>query len=143
MPKRDERLLNFAKQMRSAPTPAEARLWNALRAGRLDGIKFVHQSLAAGAIPDFAARRHKIVVEVDGGTHDFTARHDADRTARLAAHGYRVLRFTNEDVMRNLDGVLHMIREAVNTAPLPSRSARHPLPNGERHGRASGQGEGQ
>ena len=142
MPKRDARLLAFAKQMRSEPTPAEARLWSALRAGRLDGIKFVHQSPAAGAIPDFVARRHKLVIEVDGDTHDLTAARDAARAVRLKAQGYRILRFTNEDVMRNLDGVLHMIREAVRTASLPPRFARHPLPNGEREDRVSGEGEG-
>lgn len=113
MPKRDPRLLTFAKQMRSEPTPAEARLWSALRAGRLDGVKFVHQAIAAGAIPDFVARRHKLIVEVDGETHDFTVGSDASRTARLLAQGYRILRVTNDDVMKNLDGVLAMIRQAL------------------------------
>jgi len=72
-------------------------------------------------IADFAARSRKLIVEVDGGTHNDEAR-DARRTAWLAAQGHRVIRVTNGDVMRNLEGVMRFIGEALVSAPLPTLS---------------------
>ena len=112
--------------MRSDMTEPETRLWLALRAKRLNGIKFVRQAVRGRAIPDFVARTQKLVIEIDGDTHAGNEVYDARRTALLEADGYRVLRFTNADVMTNLDGVLQVIASAT-TAPLPN-----PLPGGER-----------
>ncbi|MFD1787362.1 endonuclease domain-containing protein [Sphingomonas floccifaciens] len=103
-------------------TEAETRLWLAIRAKRLNGIKFVRQTVRGRAIPDFVARSHNLVIEVDGDTHATSEAYDARRTAVLKRQGYRVLRFTNADVMTNLDGVLHVILDALTSAPLPTLS---------------------
>ena len=108
--------------MRRDMTDPETRLWLALRAKRLNGIKFVRQPVRGRAIPDFVARSHKLVIEVDGDTHAGNEAYDARRTAVLERDGYRVLRFTNADVMTNLDGVLQVI-VSTTTAPLPTLSA--------------------
>ena len=132
MPKVDDRLLAHAKQMRTEMTPAEARLWYRLRAGRLNGAKFVRQSVRRRYIADFVARSRKLVIEVDGDTHGSASEYDAKRTAQLERLGYQVLRFTNADIMSNVEGVMQVIIDALHTAPLPRRSAALPLPRGER-----------
>lgn len=104
--------------MRLEPTPAEARLWPYLRADRLDGAKFRNQVVIGRYIADFACRTPvKLVVELDGRSHDVTGVRDETRTAALEGLGYRVLRFGNSEVMRNLDGVLAAIREALRDQP--------------------------
>jgi very-short-patch-repair endonuclease len=104
-------------------TEPERRLWHALRAKRLNGAKFRRQVVIDRYIADFACRiPSMLIVEVDGETHSGRERQDAARTAFLEGQGYRVLRFTNDDVMSNLDGVLIMIASAL-TPPLPD-----PLP---------------
>jgi very-short-patch-repair endonuclease len=120
VPKVDERLLAHAKQMRTEMTPAEARLWYRLRAGRQDGVKFVRQSVRRPYIADFVARSRKLVIEVDGDTHGSSVEYDARRTAQLERLGFRVLRFANVEVMQNIEWVMHNIVEALATAPLPT-----------------------
>ena len=115
MPQKREELLKHAKAMRSEPTPAEARLWYHLRAERFDGVKFVRQDPSGNAIVDFVARSRKLIIEVDGDTHgsdEATAR-DAARTARLQKQGYHVIRFTNADVIGNMEAVLAAIGAAL------------------------------
>jgi very-short-patch-repair endonuclease len=126
---RDQVLLERAKAMRKELTEPERRLWHALRAKRFQGASFRRQVVIGQIIADFACRRPKmLVVEVDGDTHAGRERYDAMRTQLLEKHGYQVMRFTNEDVMRNLDGVLLIIQQRLRTPPLPD-----PLPvSGER-----------
>ena len=112
---RDARVIGYAKQMRRAPSEPERRLWLTLRAKRFDGIKFRRQKVIGGYIVDFAARDPMLVVEVDGESHGESAEYDARRTAFLASQGYGVLRFTNLDVMNNLEGVLSSIAAFVST----------------------------
>jgi len=97
--------LDHAKAMRREPTEAEARLWYHLRAKRLNGVKFSRQVVIGPFIADFAARAHRLAIELDGDTHVDEAR-DARRTAAIETLGYRVMRFTNSDVMRNEAAVL-------------------------------------
>ncbi|QLC27049.1 endonuclease domain-containing protein [Parasphingopyxis algicola] len=107
--------------MRSAPTPPEKALWNALRAGRLDGAKFRRQVVIGRYIADFACRTPtKIVVEADGESHAAQHDYDAERTAFLERKGYRVLRFTNSEISNNLEGVLEAIRQELPEADAPS-----------------------
>lgn len=128
MPKKDKRQLEHAKAMRSEPTGPEARLWYHLRAKRLNGVKFSNQVLIGPYTVDFAARSLKLVIELDGDSHAAQERYDARRTAWLQEQGYRVIRFTNSDVMTNEAAVLQAIIDALAaTAPLPG-----PLPKGER-----------
>lgn len=117
---RNQQLLERAQDMRKEPTSPEYRLWLALRAGRLDGAKFRRQQVIGPYIADFACRLPvKLVVEADGETHDNRERYDATRTTYLQARGYAVLRFTNREIMTDLDGVLHTIQALLNTPPLP------------------------
>jgi very-short-patch-repair endonuclease len=102
-----------AKAMRHQMTPPEARLWNVLRAGRLNGWKFSRQVPIGIYIADFAARREKFIVEVDGQSHQQTHTHDQRRDLWLTTQGYRVLRIAAADVLANLDGVARSIDHAL------------------------------
>ena len=114
--KRHVETRNRAKQLRTNLTEPERRLWYRLRANRL-GVKFQRQVVLAPYIADFAARSERLVVELDGDTHAGRETYDAARTKALEDRGYRVLRFTNADVMTNLDGVLHAILVTLGRDP--------------------------
>ena len=100
-----------AKALRQTMTPPERALWAIVRAGRLAGVKFVRQAVRAPYIADFAARSHRLIVELDGDTHgsDAAQAHDARRTALLESQGWRVLRIPNNEVMGNPAGVARAI----------------------------------
>ena len=101
-----------AREFRRQDTPAEARLWNALRAHRLGGWKWKRQVPWGPFFLDFLCIEAGLVVEVDGGQHADRVAYDKRRTAYLARSGLRVLRFWNPDVMTNSDGVCLAILEA-------------------------------
>jgi very-short-patch-repair endonuclease len=111
-----ERQRNRAKQLRQTMTRAETLLWRHIKAIRMDGIGFRRQTPIGNYIVDFVCFAAKLVIELDGESHDFEERQQADRRrdAFLAAEGFRVLRFTNEQVMSNLEGVVAAIREATS-----------------------------
>ncbi len=121
---RNQLRLERARDMRRELTTPERLLWNALRAGRLEGAKFRRQVVMGRYIVDFACRSPSmLVIEVDGDTHSEQKQYDTTRSEFLGSRGYRVIRFTNSDVTTNLDGVLLTIQEALQTPPLPD-----PLP---------------
>ena len=93
------------RRLRRSMTDAEQKLWGHLRNGAL-GVKFRRQMAIGKFIADFASLEAKLVVEVDGGQHASAAQRDDERAAALAARGFLVLRFWNNDVLRNIDGVL-------------------------------------
>ena len=99
-----KRLTRVARKLRAEPTLAEQRLWSHLRASQL-GVRFTRQFPIGNHIADFACRSGRLVIEVDGGQHAENAL-DETRTAMIEAHGYRVIRFWNNDVLSNIDGVL-------------------------------------
>ena len=101
-----------ASSLRDAMTPAESRLWEAVRARRLGGLRFRAQHPVGPFILDFYCPACKLAVELDGSVHDGREEQDAARTAHLAAYGYRVLRFTNGEVMMELAAVLERIARA-------------------------------
>jgi very-short-patch-repair endonuclease len=111
-----------AKQLRRTMTRAETLLWRHLKAHRLTALGFRRQSPMGNYIADFVAHSCKLVVEVDGESHDFESRlrHDSRRGEWLASRGYRVLRFTNDDVPKNLEGVVVAIGLAAEQAAPPS-----------------------
>ena len=108
-----------AKAMRSAPTDAEHRLWQILRAKRPAGYKFKRQLPIDSFIVDFACLRERLIVEADGGQHE--AKSDARRDAYLTAQGFKILRFWNNDIFSNEDGVIERILVALES-PLPNPS---------------------
>ena len=118
---------NRAKSMRRAMTEAELKLWNELRAHRLMGFGFRRQMPIAGFIVDFACPAKGLVVELDGSQHaqaDNVAR-DRVRTARLEADGWTVLRFWNDDVLRDIDNVCMHIVTVAGVMPAVSPTENH------------------
>jgi very-short-patch-repair endonuclease len=106
----------------------ERKLWFQLRDRRLDGFKFRRQVAIGSYIADFCCESAHLIVELDGGQHAERSAEDAKRTATLEAQGYLVLRFWNNDVLENMDGVLQTILETLRTVPPHP----NPLPEGER-----------
>ena len=102
-----------AKQLRKAMTRAETLLWRYLKANRIDGLGFRRQVPIQNYIADFACFSAKLIVELDGETHDFEERQKADqnRDDFFVSEGFQVLHFTNEQVMSNLEGVVEVIRQ--------------------------------
>ncbi len=90
-------------------TEAEKLLWSKIRRDQIDGLPFRKQVPIGHYIPDFACLPIKLVIEVDGGQHDARKEQDDARTAVLEAQGYRVLRFWNNEVLGNIEGVLQVI----------------------------------
>jgi very-short-patch-repair endonuclease len=116
-----DRQREFARQMRAEPTDAERVLWQRLRHDiALTGSHFRRQALVGSFIVDFASRKAKLVIELDGGQHDWQQASDALRTHHIEAAGYCVLRFWNHDVLGNLEGVLNEIQRALPPTPDPS-----------------------
>jgi very-short-patch-repair endonuclease len=101
-----------AKAMRGEMTEAELKLWNALRAGRLMGLKFRRQTPIGPYIVDFACPSKRLIVEADGSQHADNIDYDAKRTAFLEQSGWTVLRFWNDDVVNDVDGVCQHILSA-------------------------------
>lgn len=110
----DPKKLERAKELRRNMTPAETKLWAALRRNQLDGFHFRRQQIIDGFIVDFYCHAVGLVVEVDGPVHDEAeqADYDAERDRILAARGLCLLRVRNEEVMQNLGSVLERIRDA-------------------------------
>ena len=101
-------LLTHARRMRRSPTPAEAKLWRALRGKQL-GVKFRRQQPIDRYIVDFCCFAKKVIVEVDGDIHAFQEQADSARQKELEALGFTVLRFINDQVLKELDAVLREI----------------------------------
>ncbi|MCH8191413.1 MAG: DUF559 domain-containing protein [Chloroflexi bacterium] len=116
-----------ARALRRRAPDVEMRLWRLLRAGQIGGAKFRRQHPIGPYFADFYCHRAKLVVELDGGGHAEDAQSEADarRTAWLQHRGLRVLRFWDNDVLQNPEGVLERIMAAV-VSPHP-----RPLPQGE------------
>src|SRR4030043_1769671 len=105
-------LTNLAKGLRARPTEAETVLWYKLCNRQLEGAKFRRQQQIGEYIVDFVCFEKRVVVEIDGGQHNEipNKKRDRQRTRLLEQKGYRVLRFWNNDVQQNTDGVLEYIR---------------------------------
>ena len=116
--------------MRKAPTEAEQKLWWHLRHRlAVSEIHFRRQVRLGRYIVDFASHGAKLVIEIDGSQHAEQAAADAERTRFLEAQGYRVVRFWNNEVLTNIEGVLETIQQALTTTPTPDPS---PQGGGER-----------
>ena len=107
-------LLSHARRMRGNATLAEQRLWECLR-GKGLGVKFRRQHPIDGYIADFICLTEMLIIEVDGGYHQDYQQEEADilRTEKLNKLGYRVIRFSNEEVLYNTDNVLSTIRDCI------------------------------
>src|SRR5260370_34063041 len=113
----------FARAMRRAATDAEGSLWWHLRYSLdLKGSHFRRQVQIDRYIVDFVCHGKKIIIEVDGGQHGNQLAADAQRTKIIEANGYTVLRYWNNDVLSNTDGVLEDIQRALVGTPTPNPS---------------------
>jgi very-short-patch-repair endonuclease len=117
-------LTDTAKQLRQTSTDAERLLWQRLKAKQLHGLKFRRQEQISRFIADFVCYEKGIIVEADGGQHALEQVKDEERTQWLSGQGFTVLRFWNNEILTNIEGVLETIgRQCLDAAPLPG-----PLP---------------
>ncbi|MBI5695609.1 MAG: endonuclease domain-containing protein [Nitrospirae bacterium] len=115
---------HIAKELRKNSTIAESLLWNRLRLKQMDGLKFKRQQPIDNYIVDFVCLEKRLIIELDGGQH--SADVDGERDVYLTGNGFKVLRFWNNEIFENMNGVLETIRmECINPPPLS------PLPRGE------------
>jgi very-short-patch-repair endonuclease len=120
-----------ARELRKSMTPQEVKLWVHLRSWKSRGYHFRRQAPRAGYILDFVCLRERIIVEVDGGQHNFDdhAIRDRERDAEFLNRGFKILRFWNNEVDKNLPGVLQVIdQELTARSPHPVGFADHPPP---------------
>jgi very-short-patch-repair endonuclease len=111
----------IAKDLRKRATEAERLLWKHLRSRQVEGFKFRRQEPIGNYIVDFVSFEKRLVIEIDGGQHALRIEKDRDnkRDEFLKAQGFKVLRFWNNDVLGNMDGVLEVIREECLSSPSP------------------------
>jgi very-short-patch-repair endonuclease len=103
-----------ARQLRREMTPAERKLWQRIRRGQLDGAHFRRQYAVGRFIVDFFCARARLIIEVDGDIHAEQVEYDAERTKWLSEQKrYRVIRFTNDEIHHDLEGVVKKIRQAL------------------------------
>ncbi len=128
-----------ARDLRKQSTDAERKLWNRIRSRAINGCKFVRQTPIGPYVVDFVCRERRLIVEVDGGQHATDPR-DGPREQWLTNHGYHVIRFWNNDVIGNIDGVLETIATVLaEQPPSPgSRAARSDLSPQAGRGEAGG-----
>ncbi len=113
------KIFHRAKELRRATTPAERTLWKRLRNHQLNGLGFRRQHALGNLIVDFCCPERKYVIEIDGDTHANQVEYDEARTEWLAKYGWRVLRFTNRDIEKNLEGVLKVIADELTPSQPP------------------------
>jgi adenine-specific DNA-methyltransferase len=109
----NSRLKTSSRALRLKQTDAERVLWFQLRSRRFKKLKFRRQYVIGDFIVDFCSVESKLIVELDGGQHCNYQVKDEARTKRLEANGYRVIRFWNHEVLKNLEALLERIRQSV------------------------------
>ena len=113
-PKRSTpKVLHRAGELRKDTTPAEKKLWAHLRLMREEGIHFRRQHAIGSFIADFCVPRRKLIIELDGSHHIEQEDQDKERTKYLESQGYQVIRFWNDQVMNDIDGVIRAIVHAM------------------------------
>lgn len=126
-------MLARAAHLRREPTEAERRLWRVLSRSQLDGHKFRRQAVLGSRIADFFCPSKGLIVEVDGDTHDPVLDRNMDRRLERET-GFVTLRFSNQDVLQNMDGVLAHLRLILNDMPDRWAGGTTPNPSSEEEG---------
>ena len=116
-PEQWEKLKPLARHMRHTPARAEDVLWQRIRNRRIGGVKFRRQHAIEGFVVDFVCIERRLIIEVDGDIHEEPDQqaYDQQRQAVLESRGFRVLRFTNEEVLHSIEAVTEVIGERVAT----------------------------
>lgn len=109
--------MHLAGMLRKELTPAERKLWACLRGNQLDGVNFRRQHAIGNYITDFCSIQGKLIIELDGSQHAEQRAYDEERTIYLQSLGYSVIRFWNNRVMNDMEGVIIDIRHALEDAP--------------------------
>ena len=112
-----EQLRLRARALRNNPTDAERFLWRQLRFWQLDGHKFRRQQPLGKYIVDFVCLERRLIIELDGGQHAEHGEYDAERDAWLRDQGFSVLRFWNDEVLKNIESVKERIYEKLKSTP--------------------------
>ena len=126
-----------SRELRANMTSAERKLWEHLRARKVAGVRFNTQFPIGEFVGDFVSRSAKLVIDVDGATHGESERADAARTRYIEKRGYRVIRFWNNDVMGNVEGVISEIEQVLREMAL-ARNTPSPNPSRKREGNGNG-----
>jgi len=106
--------MHRAGELRNELTPAKKKLWSYLRGDKLNGVSFRRQHAIGNYIVDFVSIKKKLVIELDGSQHLEQAEYDAERSRYFESQGYKVIRFWNNDVMNDINGVIRAIEFALN-----------------------------
>jgi very-short-patch-repair endonuclease len=120
----DDILAQTAKRLRKNSTDAEKALWLHLKAKQVQGVKFRRQAPIGRYVVDFVCHAKKLVIEVDGGQHAVDKSRDQQRELWLTEQGYSVMRFWNNEILQNIEGVLQRIEEKISPSPSPSHQGR-------------------
>ncbi len=125
--------ITIAKNLRKRLTNTERLLWSRLRAKQIEGCKFRRQTPIGKYIVGFVCHEQRVIVEVDGGQHSENEEEDKTRDKWLGEQGYKILRFWNNEVLTNMEGVLEAIRNSCKSRPpfnpLPSREGKATIIN--------------
>ena len=113
-PRSNPKTRTRAIELRKELTPTERKLWSRIRNDQL-GVNFRRQHAIEKYIPDFVCIEKKLIIELDGSQHLEQQEYDAERTEFLKSKGYKVLRFWNNDVMNDIDSVMNVIWDALNS----------------------------
>ena len=105
--------MHRAGELRREPTPAERKLWAYLRGNKLDGVSFRRQHAIGNQIVDFVSIKNKLIIELDGSQHLEQVEYDEERTKFLESQGYKVIRFWNNQIEKEMDGVVRAIEIAL------------------------------
>jgi len=117
-----------ARTLRQNMTEAERGVWQILRSHQMQEHKFRRRVAIGRYIADFVCHEARLIVEIDGGQHDRSSPREAERSGFLQGEGYRILRFWNNEILANLDGVHQTIAAALGASPPPNPSPWSPPP---------------
>ena len=106
--------MHRAGELRREPTPAERKLWSVLRGNKLNGVSFRRQHAIGNYIVDFVSIKKKLIIELDGSQHLEQTEYDEVRTKYLESQGYRVVRFWNNQVEKEIEEVVQVINDNLN-----------------------------
>jgi very-short-patch-repair endonuclease len=108
--------MHRAGELRKEPTPAERKLWAYIRGDKLNGVSFRRQHAIGNYIPDFVSIKRKLIIELDGSQHLEQARfaYDAQRSKYFESQGYKVIRFWNNQVEKDINGVIRALELVLN-----------------------------
>ena len=112
--------MHYAGELRRELTPAERKLWSVLRGNKLNGVNFRRQHAIGNYIVDFVSIKKKLIIELDGSQHLEQTEYDKARTTYLESQGYKVIRFWNNQIEKEMDGVIHVIEMALNDKQVTS-----------------------